>query len=147
MRRRYKFHLGRFASVFVNVAAALIFLVGAVSALAFYLSEKSGSFLAFLDLPTSALVLSYLVFFISWVIAYSENVDFPDAHYVLLIGVVIGALWIAIINLADGNYQNIAFPQDWPGFAVSIGASLIGSALQIYLLTLLIRYVQLDDGW
>ena len=147
MQRRYKFYWTRFSSIFINVAAALIFLVGAISAFAYYQSDQTNSFLSFLDLPATVLALSYLVFFISWSIAYSENVVFPDSQYVLIIGVVIGALVIAIMNLTDGNYQNLALPQDWPAFGVSFGVSLIGSALQLYLLVLILRYIQLDDGW
>lgn len=147
MRRRYRFHWGRFGSIFLNVAAALIFLFGAIAGFVFYQSEQSGSFFASLDLSTSALALSYFVFFIGWAIAYSENVVFPDRQDVLIIGVVIGALWIALITTADGNYQNLALPQDWPGFAARVGVSLIASTLQLYLLVLLMRYVQLDDRW
>ncbi len=126
---------------------ALIFLFGAVAAFAYYQSEQRDSLMAFLDLPATAMTLSYVVFFISWVIAYCDNAIFPGRQDVLIIGVVIGALWIAIINMTDGNYQNIGFPQDLPGFAVSFGVSLIGAALQIYILVLMLRYVQLDDGW
>ena len=147
MRRRYRFNWGRFGSIFLNVAAALVFLFGAIAALTFYQSGQVRSLFAYLDLPSSVLALSYLVFFISWAIAYSENVVFPERQDVLIIGVVIGAIWIALITMADGNYQNLALPQDWPGFAVRFGTSLIGSTLQLYLLVLLMRYVQLDDRW
>ncbi len=147
MRRQYRFSWRRFLSAFVNVAAALIFLVGAISGYAYYQSGHSISFFDFLALPYTALAMAYFAFFTSWVIAYSHNTDFPNSQYVLLIGVVIGALVIAIITMADGNYKNVTWPTDLLAFATRFGVSLIASALQIYALVLLLRYIDPDDGW
>ena len=60
--------------------------------------------------PIPALALAYFVFFTSWVVAYSDNTKFPFRQEVLLIGVVIGAIVITVITMADGNYQNVTCP-------------------------------------
>ncbi len=135
--------MGRFLSTFVKTAALFLLLFGALLVFAYYQTPTKNTFSNFLNLPFTGFAIPYLVFIASWAIAYGKHIVFPNKQYVLVIGVMIGALGIATMSL--GEIAIDSTPTEWKevlvNFASLYAFGLIGAAMQLYFLVIVLRYL------